>query len=162
MDWVQSGYKAYAFPRLIPPFESLAGQRHILFELIVTKKSQSCNRVINTFHPICPLDTCDVRSRRGAMSAIIRSVSAPRSARVDVGGPGPPAARCASSSESSASTHPRPALRSAPGPKTGPPRRTAGCSPPGGPVGSESAWLHAQIPPMSAGPPYLPFSHVTV
>ena len=63
--------------RLSPFNTSVAEQRHILFELIVTKKSQSCNRVINTFHPICPLDTCDVRSRRGAMSAIIRSALRP-------------------------------------------------------------------------------------
>lgn len=111
---------------------------------------------------MCPLDTCDVRSRNRAKSAVIQPVSSPLPGRIHDFGPGPPAARCSPSSESSALTHPRPVLRSAPVRRPGRHAARPDASRRVGPSSPSRPSSMLQCPPVSVLPPHLPFSHVAV
>ncbi len=131
----------------------------------ILRRPRESPRVTTGIPYMCPLDrhTWDVRHRTGATppSSDAWALRARRRMTPRARSSGGPLRLVVRVVRVDASAGGRAAL--SPGSeKTGLLRRAAGCSPPGGPVGSEPASLHARKPPMPAGPPYLPFSHVAV
>ena len=97
------------------------------------------------------------------LSAVNQLVNAPLALRVDSGlsapGPGPPAARSFSSSESSGMMHPQAAALPAPSQRLAPARIAAGRITAGsGPSYPSQPGSMLNVRQMSAGPPSLPFS----